>query len=296
MARTGPQYYPPASTAYWYEDNHGGSAMEVNCVCWHSTEGLSLPSYSGGSSAPNVTVVPDFTNKRLRWYQHFRIDTSSRALRNLGGGVETNTANVVQVEFVGTCDRRHAARWTVGGRTYRAGVHYLYTGDLPDWAIRDLAHFAKWLHDEHGVPLKSGLTFKTYPESYGNSSVRMSFAEWRNFRGHCGHQHVPENDHGDPGSFPMAPILARAAGAPEEDEVTKDDIERIADAVFKKLVSTDGVFEAPEDAESYKTNRFWTWKSHVATQTRAARGARRAAESADSKLDQILALLRGRAG
>ncbi|WP_181785060.1 peptidoglycan recognition protein family protein [Streptomyces phytophilus] len=88
--------------------------------------------------------------------------------------------------------------------------------------------------------------------------------------------------------------VQKGAPRPEEDEVTNDDIERIADAVFKKLISTDGVFEAPEDAESYKTNRFWTWKSHVATQTRAARGARRASESADSKLDQVLALLRGK--
>lgn len=84
--------------------------------------------------------------------------------------------------------------------------------DLPDWAIRDLGAFAKWAHDKHGVPLSSGLTFKAYPGSYGNSGVRMSGATWNRFKGHCGHQHVPENDHGDPGAFPMAAILNAAKG------------------------------------------------------------------------------------
>ncbi|WP_407563299.1 hypothetical protein [Streptomyces sp. 184] len=282
MVLSGPQKYPPASTAYWYQRGYPGSAMETNVVVWHSTEGTSLPSYSGGAVAPNFTALPDFGAEKIRWYQHYDFDVSSRALRNLGGGVETNTANVCQVEVVGTCDPSAHRRW---------GGQHLYMPELPDWAVRDLAAFAKWAHEKHGVPLKSGLTFKPYPASYGSNGVRLSGSQWRSFYGHCGHQHVPENDHGDPGAFPMAPILARAAGVPEEDEVTKDDIEKIADAVFKKLTTTDNVFEAPEDAESYKTNRFWTWKSHVATQTRAARGARRAAESAVAKLDQVLAKL-----
>jgi hypothetical protein len=30
---------------------------------------------------------------------------------------------------------------------------HLYTPELPDWAIRDLAASLKWAHDNHGVPL-----------------------------------------------------------------------------------------------------------------------------------------------
>ncbi|MBQ1164434.1 collagen-like protein, partial [Streptomyces sp. A73] len=44
--------------------------------------------------------------------------------------------------------------------------------------------------------------------------VRMSYSKWNNYRGHCGHQHVPENAHGDPGAFPMAAILNAAKGEP----------------------------------------------------------------------------------
>jgi hypothetical protein len=204
---TGPQIYPGANhTSYWFQDEYGGDAMEVNTVVWHSTEGPSITSYSGGSMAPNLTVVPDLKSKKLVWYQHFNIDTSSRALVNLTGGVQTNTLNVVQVEFVGTCDPRTHERWT------REGIAHLYTPELPDWAIDGLADFCRWMHDNHGVPLTDQVTFKAYPDSYGSSNgVRMSFAKWEAYRGHCGHMHVPENLHGDPGAFPMDKILSRAA-------------------------------------------------------------------------------------
>ncbi|MEU3161961.1 hypothetical protein ACPCAJ_20990 [Streptomyces griseoincarnatus] len=225
MAKSGPQRYPGASTTYWYGSKYPGSAMESNVVVWHTTEGTSVPTYGGGASASNFTAMPDFTAKRLVWYQHFDFDVSSRALVNRSGGVETNTLNVVQVEIVGTCDPATHAKWQ------KAGRQHLYTPELPDWAIRDLAAFAKWAHEHHGVPLTSGVTFKAYPSSYGSSSVRMSYTAWNGYRGHCGHQHVPENDHGDPGLLPMAAILARAKGStpapskpvptpPKEDDVT----------------------------------------------------------------------------
>lgn len=215
MAKTGPQRYPGASTAHWHQSTWGGSSMEVNVVVWHSTESRSLPSYQGGGNAPNFTAVPDFKNKRLVWYQHFDFDTSSRALRNLAGGVETNTANACQVEIVGTCDTKNSTTWRLGGRTYKAGVDYLFMGDLPSWAIRDLAAFVKWTHEAHTVRLDAPSLWKSYPSSYGTraqNGIRMTNSQWRNFYGHCGHQHVPENDHGDPGEFPMEAILNLARG------------------------------------------------------------------------------------
>ncbi|MBQ1164007.1 hypothetical protein KBZ21_39060, partial [Streptomyces sp. A73] len=67
MAKTGPQKYPGASTAYWYQSRYGGNSLETNVIVWHSTEGTSLPSYGGGGSAPNLTAKPDFKNKRMVW-------------------------------------------------------------------------------------------------------------------------------------------------------------------------------------------------------------------------------------
>jgi hypothetical protein len=245
MAKTGPQRYPGASAAYWYQTTFGGDSMEANVNVWHTTEGTSLPSYNGGAEAPNFTAKPDFAAKRLVWYQHFDFDISARALVNKAGGVETNTLNACQVEIVGTCDPTTHAKWD------RAGYSHLYTPELPDWVIGDLAAFAKWANANHGVPLSSGLSFKAYPSSYGSSSVRMSNSAWLAFQGHCGHQHVPENDHGDPGALPMADILTVAKGGatpPQEDDValTTEDINKIADAVFKKIAAGDGVLEGAD--------------------------------------------------
>jgi hypothetical protein len=202
MATSGPQTYPGASLSHWYQNAYAGDAMKTNTIVWHSTEGTSLPTYSGGSIAPNFTAVPNWGKKRLDWYQHFGFDISARALVNKAGGVETNTLNVCQIEIVGTCDPATHRRW--------GATPHLYMPDLPDWAIRDLGVFARWAHAEHGVPLSSGVTFEAYPASYGSNGVRLSGARWESFSGHCGHQHVPENDHGDPGALPMASILAAA--------------------------------------------------------------------------------------
>ncbi|MGW2228276.1 hypothetical protein [Streptomyces formicae] len=254
MAKTGPQHYPGASTAYWYGSRYPGSVMESNVIVWHTTEGTSLPSYAGGQDAPNFTAKPDFAAKKLVWYQHFDFDVSARALVNKAGGVETNTLNVCQVEIVGTCDPTTHKKWS--------STPHLYTPELPDWAIRDLAAFAKWANTNHGVPLISDVTFRAYPASYGNSPVRMSNAKWQSYNGHCGHQHVPENDHGDPGLLPMAAILTTAKGGTpdKEDPMAGYSKKDIADAVL----NTDGVFGIPADWRAGNpSNKEWKLSSVI---------------------------------
>ncbi|MBQ0968474.1 hypothetical protein KBY91_34245 [Streptomyces sp. RK23] len=174
---TGPQRYPGASTAYWYQNRFGGDLQEVNVVVLHTTEGTNLPSYDGGASAPNLTLVPDFKAKRLKAYQHFDFDRSSRALVNLRGGVETNTLNVTQVELVGTCDPATHAKWK------KAGYAYIYWPEAPEWALQGVANLLAWAHQNHGVPLTGLKTWKAYPASYGSGNgVRMSFSAWESSR------------------------------------------------------------------------------------------------------------------
>ena len=214
--------YPPADTrAAWYQDNYPGAVMDPNCGVLHTTEGTSLPGYSGGATAPNYTAVPDFSRKRLRWFAHFPDERSSRALRNLGGGVETNTANVVQVELVGTCDPGTRDRWKREGRTF------IFWPDAPEWALDDLAEFIAWMHKAHGIKISGPRTWAPYPSSYANGAgQRFSFAQWRSFYGWCGHQHVPENTHGDPGSLPWGRVAAKARAlvAPEPDQPTQEGV------------------------------------------------------------------------
>ncbi|MBD9700618.1 peptidoglycan-binding protein [Streptomyces sp. ID01-12c] len=42
----------------------------------------------------------------------------------------------------------------------------------------------------------------------------MTGTQWNSFRGWCGHQHVPENDHGDPGSMDFGRVIELAKGGP----------------------------------------------------------------------------------
>lgn len=228
---SGPQRYPGADQSHRYQDAYGGDAMEVNVVVLHTTEGRTLPDYGGGGSAPNLTAVPDLAAKKLRWFQHFDIDTSSRALVNRPGGVATNTLNVTQVELVGTCDPVTHAKWAAAGQAH------IFWPQAPEWALAEVAVFLRWMNAEHGVPLAGPKSWPAYPSSYGATAARFSFAEWNAFAGVCGHMHVPENDHGDPGALDFTHLLALAKGAtPEENDVplTDSEIDRIAVAVLTR--------------------------------------------------------------
>jgi hypothetical protein len=289
VARTGPQKIPGASQSYFYgAGRYSGSDMEVNCGVVHTTEGMSLPSYNGGAMAPTVTGVPDIKAKRIRWYQHYDVDESARALANKLGGVETNTANVFQIELVGTCDDSKRTTWS--GK--RAGVDYLHWPTAPDWALAEVAWLVRWLHDYHAVPLTCVKDWLAYgkdprrpgvtPASYGASPVRMSQSAWRSFKGWCGHQHVPENDHGDPGSLDFARVIQLAKGEPttEENDVALSDadIKKIADAVYNKLLKTDDVLTAPSDSADYQTNKSWTWQTHIQDVTTRVRAIQKAVD------------------
>ncbi|MEV7684439.1 hypothetical protein [Streptomyces bungoensis] len=79
----------------------------------------------------------------------------------------------------------------------------------------------------------------------------------------------------DAAHFDTLAQLLQWAHAKESDTMalTDTDVNRIADAVYDKLMTTDGVLAAPADASDYATNKFWTLQSHVQATTFAARKA-----------------------
>lgn len=210
--------WPPGTdhTTQNFESRYTGSPMEPNTFCAHTTEGLSFPGYSSGATAPNLTVRINIAARTASLRGHYPADRSARALENRSGGVQTNTLNVWQVELVGTCDPIHKSTWVVNGRTYRAGVDYIYWPDAPDWALELVADIVGWLHEEWpDFPIEDGAPrgWLPYPKSYGSGNgQRMTFSEWNNGRGMVGHQHVPENSHGDPGDFDVDRVVALATG------------------------------------------------------------------------------------
>jgi len=206
--------YPGANrTAQWFADDLPGVIMSATPrLVIHTTEGGHWPSYRGGLDAPTMTVLPDPTSKRFKIRQHFPLDMSARALENLLGGVDTNKLGTIQVELVGHCE--------VG----KPGMHW---PSAPEWARQELARVIATLHELRGVPLVAAPEWPPFPSSYGRTSARFTGSEWTRFKGVCGHMHVPENEHGDPGSIDITDIMARAkklAAAPstpthEDDEM-----------------------------------------------------------------------------
>lgn len=258
------KYARANSTVQWFQDTFPGEPIDPNTVVVHTTEGTSWPGYDDGASAPHYTARPDFARKRLRWRQHFPDEASARALRNEDGGVETNTLNCVQVELVGTCDPKHATKWQ--GTDRRAGVDYIYWPDAPDWALRELARFLADMHRRHGVKLEAP-RFRAYPDSFGlDNGVRFTFRQWRGFFGVCGHQHVPENTHGDPGNLDMPKVLrmAQSIVAPKPEQPAPLDLGNLGPNVTHALAYVDKALAGnPGPVRKARLERARTELTHI---------------------------------
>lgn len=216
-------HFPGANiTAQYFAKKFTGAKINPNVCVLHTTETPSWPGYSGGATAPTMTVRPNFKTRTLDVRQHFPADRSARALVNLPGGVETNTAHAFQIELTGTCDDRYRVKRAGWGT---AGVDYIYWPDAPDWALAELAKILRWLDAEWPDFVLQDAAPRGWfaygkderqpgrePASYGASKARLSMPEWRRAYGVVGHQHVPENHHGDPGRFPIARLIELARG------------------------------------------------------------------------------------
>lgn len=213
--------YPRADKkTQWFQNRYPGSLMNLKprnlVVVFHTTEGMTWPGYDGGATAPTYTGLPpllrykDKGQRSGKWRAHFPENRSSRALRNKAGGVETNTQNTIQIELVGTCDPANRYYWG-GNKRYKAGRDYVYWPDATprqkQWVARLLAD----IHRRWGLHLRLPKPFRAYPGSYGEKNPnRMTFQEWNRSFGVIGHQHIPENSHGDPGNIDMVDIINRA--------------------------------------------------------------------------------------
>jgi len=180
MARQ--QYYPRADpnaqnfyAAYPALFDPSRRMGDVNVLVLHTTEGTSWPGYSAGSMTPTFTYDPRSHQMR----QHIPVNMAGRALV----GSTTNRMNCAQIEVIGFA--------ALGG-------------PLDAQAVQDLGALLAWLNTEWSVPLVAPYAFAAA------GYHRMSNAEWTVFRGVCGHQHVPLNDHWDPGAMNAAAILAAA--------------------------------------------------------------------------------------
>lgn len=152
------------------------------------------------------------------------IDTarSAYALAHPRGTVETNHAHAIQVEINGRADQAHT--WPVEWLDW-----------LADTLIAPVArhHGINLDHVRQGHRSGEGIVLASE-----RSPIRMSATQWLAYDGICGHQHVPVNDHWDPGGLDIAHIARRAAGRTGEwDEMATPDEIR---AVVREEIRRDG--------------------------------------------------------
>lgn len=169
----------------------------------HTTETGGWPDYAQGQTCPHFTVLPVASAKRLDVRQHVPLNVAARALMNRAGGVQTNRDSAIQIELVGTCDpdARHLPS-------------RLYWPEAPVWALDELRALMRRLERACGIrPVAVG-PWVPYPHSYGNGGgQRLSLSQWDAYSGWLGHQHVPENDHGDPGNLAMSRLMPEKTAA-----------------------------------------------------------------------------------
>jgi hypothetical protein len=163
-------------------------------IVLHSTEGSSWPGYSGGGNAPHFTVDPRAHQAR----QHFPLSSAARALVAPSDGTHTNTGGAIQFEIIGTCVPDSPLPSVL---------------DLDDEALGYLAGLMRAVADTTGIPLTTSVLWGPYPASYGATPQRLTPDQWATHTGVVGHQHVPGNDHGDPGALNIGRILALAGSA-----------------------------------------------------------------------------------
>lgn len=181
-------WYPPAIDNH--AKNDGGSHTgPVTIGVLHTTESLRfIPNYDnyfGHSSYPHFTCV--VVGGVFFSYQHISIRRAARALKNRAGGVQTNREGVIQIEVVGQARRP-------------------FTNDPV--MVEGLTKLMRWIESETEIEAQSSVDWVSYPQSYGErAKQRLSNTAWQQYVGWLGHQHVPENDHGDPGAININALM-----------------------------------------------------------------------------------------
>lgn len=161
---------------------------------WHTTEGTGmngvLSTLAAKDAAPHFVIDP----KNGRVTQCVALDRAARALAH-PSGPETNRANAIQIEIIGFSTVTEARR--VGAPVSRAVPSF----DADEY--RRLAALAVLIEHRREVP-RHARPFKAPVKFSGDGFVK--------FAGHCGHVHVPGNDHVDPGVDFDWPRLLAAMG------------------------------------------------------------------------------------
>lgn len=208
-----------------WEHTPGNSAGSMNDdgsrkLLLHDTEGSSIEgaiaAYRANNSWPHLTV----DCRRRRVVQHLPFNVAARSLQNLPGGAdETNKDGsiLIQIEIVGFVNNRD-------GTMFSGPDDYRWFGEM---VVGPLCR--AW-----SIPIVSTVRWTAYDDSYGSAAPqRLSVAAWDVYSGVLGHEHAPDNVHGDPGAIDVPLILTSARG--DDMPLTTDDLKKVRGEVTAAL-------------------------------------------------------------
>jgi len=214
-------------------DGHTG--LSLDGVPWkvvlHTTEtdaySPNRASYYGNPYWPHATITQGTI------FQHLPIDAGGYALYS-DGSVSTNHANAVQCEIV-----------------WRAA-----NGDWPDDLLTTVADWVSWVQSQTGVPTVFAEMFREGAVVASvDSPIRFGAQEWLDANLICGHSNVPGgNDHWDPGRLPVDRLRALLTPTPQEDDLTPEQSQQLADVAAYINVEA----QAGRDANMTNDGRFAT--------------------------------------
>lgn len=235
--------YPKAA---WRGDGVSGGSYTSGPfkLVIHTTETSGIPGYVKGGSAPHITYYP----RTRSFVQHTTFLVAARSLVNQAGGIQTNRDSALQLEIVCYSQESVVDKYPNTGR--------VKVSELSAEQLADIREFILWACNEFGIEYK-------WPEkqafSYlqaNRAGFRMSNAEWDAYNGVCGHQHVPENFHWDPGAINWLALMegeltkegeltnaelqaglteffgGRSVGAPNTDQAGRVFVKGIVDSVW----------------------------------------------------------------
>lgn len=237
----GAEQHPAASDGGSYIATATLTNGETVTVPWrlelHTTEGPSIAAARAALDARGYWSHLAFDPRTGECEQYIPLTRAARSSSNLAGGVETNRCRCIQVELIG------------------------YAAEARHWPAEDLERIAglvATLVRECGVPINVARWLPTYDEAnYGDlhpasgeylastrGKQRLSFDAWVLFDGICGHQHLPENGHWDPGALDLSTISrrARALLIPEVPDMTPEECKAViraeVPAIIREEIST----------------------------------------------------------
>lgn len=180
------KYYPKAelklSGAYG-GSMRGGPARGVI----HTTETTDF----GGKTHYHVAVKEE-ADGTIKWEQYIPFDGNAGGLLHNAGTVDTNKMGdyCIQVAIIG------------------------YAKDAPTYSwnlLNALGDFMVWCNQEFGIKIDAPLFYGS--SAYGHDKPqRFTDQQWKDWDGWCGHQHVPNNEHWDPGKIDIYFLIARMRG------------------------------------------------------------------------------------